>query len=205
VRAFELATHLARGESDATPGIAEWLVETVHADAAPAWIVEVLAAAAVAQHAAGSHEQARALLAEIEQTARAPETTYYARQLPAMLRTARRRRSRARQAARRRGRAPPPAQRARPLHRPRPAGRNRRRAGRGCRALRQGGRAWREFGNVPEQAHALLGRRRCLAKLGRPDAEAPLREARELFSSIGYKPALAQTEALLEQATAASS
>jgi hypothetical protein len=40
---------------------------------------------------------------------------------------------------------------------------------------------------------------------GKPDAEAPLRDARELFSSIGYKPALAQTETLLEQTTAAAS
>jgi hypothetical protein len=65
-------------------------------------------------------------------------------------------------------------------------------------------RRWREFGNVPEQAHALLGQGRCLAELGKPDAEAPLHEARELFSSIGYKPALAQTETLLERTTAAA-
>ena len=38
-----------------------------------------------------------------------------------------------------------------------------------------------------------------------PDAEAPLREARELFASMGYKPALAETEALLAETAAAAS
>ena len=64
---------------------------------------------------------------------------------------------------------------------------------------------WREFGNVPERAYALLGQGRCLAALGKPEAEEPLAEARELFQSMGYKPALAETEALLEQTTAAAS
>ena len=63
---------------------------------------------------------------------------------------------------------------------------------------------WREFGNVPEHAYALLGQGRCLAALGKPDAEAPLREARELFASMGYKPALAETDALLGKSEAAA-
>ena len=62
---------------------------------------------------------------------------------------------------------------------------------------------WREFGNVPERAYALLGQGRCLVALGRP-AEAPLADARELFTSLGYKPALAETEALLGHAAAAA-
>jgi hypothetical protein len=56
---------------------------------------------------------------------------------------------------------------------------------------------WQRFGNVPERAYALLGEGRCSAALGKPEAEEPLREARELFASTGYKPALAETEALL--------
>ena len=63
---------------------------------------------------------------------------------------------------------------------------------------------WREFGNVPERAYALLGQGRCLAALGKPEAEQPLREARELFASMGYKPALAETEALLGESKAAA-
>jgi len=63
---------------------------------------------------------------------------------------------------------------------------------------------WRELGNVPERAYALLGQGRSLAALGKPEAEAPLREARELFASMGYKPALAETEALLGEGEAAA-
>ena len=48
-----------------------------------------------------------------------------------------------------------------------------------------------------------LGQGRCLLALNRPGAEQPLREARDLFAAMGYKPALAETEALLEQTAAA--
>ena len=63
---------------------------------------------------------------------------------------------------------------------------------------------WREFGNVPERAYALLGQGRCLAALRNLEAEAPLREARELFATMGYKPALAETEALIGESEAAA-
>jgi class 3 adenylate cyclase len=63
---------------------------------------------------------------------------------------------------------------------------------------------FREFGNVPERAYALLGQGRCLATLGEPEAKAPLREARELFASMGYMPALAETEAPLGESEAAA-
>jgi class 3 adenylate cyclase/tetratricopeptide (TPR) repeat protein len=56
---------------------------------------------------------------------------------------------------------------------------------------------WREFGNVAERAYALLGRGRCLVALGDAAAEQALQEARELFTSMGYEPALAETERLL--------
>ena len=64
---------------------------------------------------------------------------------------------------------------------------------------------WRGFGNVPERAYALLGQGRCLRALDDPAAERLLAEARELFRSIGYKPALTETEALLAQSQAAAS
>jgi hypothetical protein len=63
---------------------------------------------------------------------------------------------------------------------------------------------WRQFGNVPERAYALLGQGRCLTMLGRPEADEPLREARDLFASMGYGPALAETEALLGHDEAAA-
>ena len=64
---------------------------------------------------------------------------------------------------------------------------------------------WQQFGNVPERAYALLGQGRCLLALGRPAAEQPLAKRASLFASMGYKPALAETEALLEQTAAAAS
>jgi class 3 adenylate cyclase/tetratricopeptide (TPR) repeat protein len=63
---------------------------------------------------------------------------------------------------------------------------------------------WRAFGNVPQRAYALLGQGRCLAALRKPDAEVPLREARDLFASMGYAPALAETDALLGESEAAA-
>ena len=58
---------------------------------------------------------------------------------------------------------------------------------------------WLEFGNVPERAYALLGQGRCLVALGHAGAEVPLAEARDLFASMGYRPALAETEGLLSR------
>jgi class 3 adenylate cyclase/tetratricopeptide (TPR) repeat protein len=63
---------------------------------------------------------------------------------------------------------------------------------------------WREFGNVPERAYALLGEGRCLAAFDSSEAGEPLREARELFASMGYEPSLAETEALLGESEAAA-
>ena len=61
---------------------------------------------------------------------------------------------------------------------------------------------WREFGDVPERAYALLGQGRCLSALAAAAAEAPLTDARDLFTSMGYRPALAETETLLAKAAA---
>jgi hypothetical protein len=63
---------------------------------------------------------------------------------------------------------------------------------------------WHGFGNVPECAYALLGQGRCLVALGDASAEVPLNEARDLFRSMGYKPALAETENLLAETIAKS-
>jgi len=65
--------------------------------------------------------------------------------------------------------------------------------------------SWNGFENVPECARALLGLGRCLLTLGDAGAEVPLAEARDLFTSIGYQPALNETQELLEQALKAGS
>jgi class 3 adenylate cyclase/tetratricopeptide (TPR) repeat protein len=64
---------------------------------------------------------------------------------------------------------------------------------------------WRGFGSVPGRAYALLGQGRCLLALGDTRAEFTLGQARDLFQSMGYKPALDETETLLaRQRTLAS-
>jgi predicted ATPase/class 3 adenylate cyclase len=64
---------------------------------------------------------------------------------------------------------------------------------------------WHQFGNVPERTYALLGQGRSLHALADPEAEQPLRIARELFALMGYKPALAETEKLLASSELAAS
>ena len=65
---------------------------------------------------------------------------------------------------------------------------------------------WQAFGVIPEQAFALLGHGRCLLALGRPaDATPPLQQARDIFARLQAAPALAETDQLLQQATALSS
>ncbi len=54
---------------------------------------------------------------------------------------------------------------------------------------------WHEFGVPYEEGHALFGRARCLAALGRgPEAAPPLDAARGLFERLGAKPALAAAD-----------
>ena len=64
---------------------------------------------------------------------------------------------------------------------------------------------WRRFGDLPELAYALLGQGRCLVALGMPEADSPLGEARDLFTAMGYAPAVSETDALLHRATATTS
>ncbi|HJQ43035.1 MAG TPA: tetratricopeptide repeat protein, partial [Jatrophihabitantaceae bacterium] len=57
---------------------------------------------------------------------------------------------------------------------------------------------WRDFGNVPELAYALLGLGRCLRSTDPAAASSPLSEARDLFADLGFEPALREVSALLD-------
>ncbi len=63
---------------------------------------------------------------------------------------------------------------------------------------------WREFGDVPERAYALLGQGRCLRALGKAGADQSLREARKFFASMGFAPAVAEVDGLLSSPEAAA-
>ncbi len=63
---------------------------------------------------------------------------------------------------------------------------------------------WHDFGVPYEEAQALLGQGRCLMALDRgPRAAAPLAAAREIFARLGAKPALAETDELIQQVSSA--
>ena len=63
---------------------------------------------------------------------------------------------------------------------------------------------WRVF-SVPERAQALLGQGRCLMELGKPEAASVLKDAREVFASLGAQRFIPETDALLERAMRLSS
>jgi class 3 adenylate cyclase/tetratricopeptide (TPR) repeat protein len=58
---------------------------------------------------------------------------------------------------------------------------------------------WTTYRNVLEHALALLGQGRCLAQLGRPDAEQVLRVASQHLTILGARPAAADARKLLQQ------
>jgi tetratricopeptide (TPR) repeat protein len=206
VRALELATHLARAEAEGASGIADWLVETARAHATSDVTVEVLTPAAAARLAAAEPDQARALLAEIEQTPGARDVPYYSRQLGAMLRTALA--AGDSDLARRLADGLEPRYPLREHALCAARGQLTEHAGNHGEAetlYAEAAARWQQFGNVPERAYALLGQGRCMVALADPAAEQPLRQAAELFSSMGYRPALSETEKLLEQTTAPAS
>jgi class 3 adenylate cyclase len=205
LRSVELANRLARGEREEAHGVADWLVEKARASAA-ADIVAIAVTSAARALATEAPERACALLAELEQAAGTRESPYYARELAAMLRTALD--ADDRKVAKRLVDGLEPRY---PLHEhalcaaraqlAEHAGEHEKAAVLYAEAA---GR-WQQFGNVPECAHALLGQGRCLLALADPTTEKTPRPAAEMFSSMGYRPALAETEALLEQTTALAS
>jgi tetratricopeptide (TPR) repeat protein len=168
--------------------------------------VEALASAASARLASGQKEQALELLAELELTPGARETPYYARRLPWMLRAALA--AGDPELAQRlvNGLEPvfPLREHALCTARAQLAEHSGNHAG-AADLYAEAAARWQEFGNIPERAYALLGQGRCLIALGDLAAEKPLHEAAKLFSSMNYRPALAETEALLEQTTAPAS
>jgi hypothetical protein len=182
----------------------DWMIETARA-IGTADINAVVFASAAAALTTDAAERARAVLAELDQTLGIRESPYYARHLPAMLRVA--------LAAWDPALATRLADGLEPRY---PLEEHSLCAARAQLAEHAGNDAeaahlyaeaaarWKEFGNVPERAYALFGEGRCLLARGATEAAPPLLEAHDLFSSMGYKPAAAETEALLEQTAATS-
>jgi class 3 adenylate cyclase/tetratricopeptide (TPR) repeat protein len=188
-----------RAQADA----AEQLSATARGTGEPQQIAGAFAAAAQLMLADGHNEQAKALLEELERTSGTRDDPYYAAQLPELVRCALA--------------LGDPGLASRLVAGVEPRTPLQQHALGACSAAlaeaagdhaaaavayAEAARRWRQFGDVPELAYALLGQGRCLIALGTPGADGPLREARELFTAMGYAPAGNETEKLLQRATA---
>jgi len=206
VRSAQARVLTLRGQAAQVAGSLDWLESTSRVAGAIDSLIG-LEASALARAGLGQDDRAAALLVETEATPGARENAYYAAFLPAMVRTAlaigdRRLAERLVDGVEPRN---PYAEHVLVAANAALA------EDRGdiqvaSDAYAEAADRWERFGVVPEHAFALLGQGRCLAGLARPtEATHVLRRAREVFDALGAAPALAETDALLQQATALSS
>jgi predicted ATPase/class 3 adenylate cyclase len=204
-RSVQLTLLGRRGEG-AEAAAAEQLVATARETGEPQSVAMGFAAAAQLMLAGGHTERARALLEELERTSGTRADSYYAAALPGLVRCALSLGD------------PAPAARLVAGVEPRtPLQQHALATSRAALAEAAGDHAaaaaayadaaaqWRQFGDVPEFAYALLAQGRCLVALGATEANEPLREARELFITMGYAPALSEADAVLRLAVAPTS
>ncbi|MGA7989034.1 MAG: adenylate/guanylate cyclase domain-containing protein [Candidatus Dormiibacterota bacterium] len=202
LHSVQLRLQVKRGEGAQTAA-AERLMATARESGEPQLLAPAFAAAAQLMLATGYNERAKALLDELERTSGARGDPYYAALLPELVRCALALGDLTLAAGLTAGvEAHTPLQ-----HHALAACRAALAEAAGDRATAVTAYAdaatqWRQFGDVPELAYALLGKGRCLVALGTPGADGPLREARDLFTAMGYAPALNETDTLLQRATA---
>jgi class 3 adenylate cyclase/tetratricopeptide (TPR) repeat protein len=204
-RSVELLLLAERGQAEHAPS-PEALLKVARDTGTPQEIAGAVAAAACLLHAQQHPEQAHHLLAELDQIPASRSDAVYATRLTVLVRTALNLNDLDLATSLSQG-VPPLT----PLHQhaltscqaqlAEATGNHEQAASLYAAAVK----GWRDFGNVPECAYATLGQGRCLTALGDPGAEHPLTEARGLFASMGYKPALAETEALLQRTQTAAS
>jgi len=207
VRSAQVRVLTRRGEHAEAAPLADWAVEKARGSAEPQIIALAFPAAAVLRLGLGETASALALLAELERTPNVRSEPNYASNLPGAARTALA--------------AGDPDLAARlaegvepiyPLHElvlatVRALLREHHRShGEAAELFADAAERWRGFEMPWERAQALLGQGRCLIALRRAsEATRLLSDALEIFVSFGAKPALAETEALLEQTTALTS
>ena len=203
-RSVQLRLLAERDAHERAPA-ADELVATARESSEPQDYALVFTAAAQLLLAQGHRERASALLVELEQVVGTRAEPYYAAALPALVRTALVLRQ------------PELAKLLVEDVEPRTPLFDH--ALRVCRAqlgeaagdhaeaavlYAEGAERWREFGNVPERAYALLGQGRSLAALSNHESEVPLLAARDLFASMGFTPAVAEVDGLLRSPEAAA-
>jgi class 3 adenylate cyclase/tetratricopeptide (TPR) repeat protein len=203
-RALQLRLLAERGAHEQAP-VADELVARARESGEPQMLAQAFAATARLLLAQRRPQEARALLVELEQVPGTRADPYYASALPKLVSTALALGDLELAAGLADGVEPvtPLSEHALAACRAELAEAGGE-TGEAAALYAEAAERWREFGNVPERAYALLGQGRSLAALGKLDAEEPLREACELFASIGYEPALAETKALLGPTEAAA-
>ncbi len=207
VRATQALILTFRGQASEIAGTLDWLETTSRDSGGPEHIVNSHATVAFAHTALANHDRAAALLTEIITTPNIRKSPNYASRLPLMIRTAF---------------ALGSPELARQLtdgveaHSPYhehalTAARAALDEAHGNHQAAADGYAdaaerWQAFGVLTEQAYAHLGHGRTLLAQGHPSqAGPPLLKARDIFQKLEATPALAETDALLQQATAVSS
>jgi tetratricopeptide (TPR) repeat protein len=204
-RSLQLRLLAEQGRPEQAPS-PEPMLEAARDGGQPQWMAVAVAAAASLLHAQAQPEHARLLLNELDKTPASRPDPLYASVLPSLIRSALALGDHNLATSLTEG-VPPLT----PLHQhaltssqaqlAEATGNHTEAASLYTNAAHR----WQQFGNVPERAYALLGQGRCLHALGDPGADQPLGEAGELLESMSYRPALAETEALLaEQQPAAS-
>jgi class 3 adenylate cyclase/tetratricopeptide (TPR) repeat protein len=204
-RSLQLRLLAERGQHDQAPS-PEAILKTARDSGEPQDIAMAVAAAAPLLHAQANPEQARLLLHELDQNIANRSDPYYAIVLPGLIRCALALDDPNLAASLLDG---VPSTTPLQDHAVTSSQAQLAEANGNCEEaatlFADAAERWHKFGNVPEQAYALLGQGGCLRALGDPAAEAPLLEARELFASMGFRPALAETDVLLAESQPATS
>jgi hypothetical protein len=192
-----------RGEAEQASGYLDWLEVTARGTGAPEVLIQA-GGAAIAWAALGQPDRAAHLLRELAGTAGVGMQGTFAAWLPSLVRTAlaNDERPTAEGLVARLEPTFPYAQHAQVAVEAALAeeGGDLERAA-GIYADATG--RWAEFGVIPEEAFASLGRGRCLVRLSRSvEAARDLHRAREIFERLGAVLELIETDALLAQAVA---
>jgi len=206
-RRTQVQIMVLRGLAAEATNTLDWLETTARGVGVADLVVACLASAAIARTVLGQHERAAALLSEVEETDDARASGFYPVVLPAMVRAAVEVGATQLAELLTAGYVPRTPHAEHALASGNAALSD---AGGDIEAAADGyadaADRWERFGVVLEHPFALLGRGRCLIGLSRPSDAAPvLRHAREIFERLEAAPALAETDALLQQATALSS
>jgi tetratricopeptide (TPR) repeat protein len=204
VRLVQVGILTLRGQAaEAVPSL-DWIAIASRRLTNLEMIIRSLLTAAAARAALGQHDDAAALLSQLDTTPDSRESPSYAAYLPTMVRTALTiaHPQLAHQLATGLQPRHPIAEHALvTAHASLAEARGE--LDTAAAGYRDAARRWQQFGTTPEHAHALLGHGRCLTALGQPaPATQALQHARSIFQTLHAAPALAETDTLLQQGDA---